>query len=464
MEEKEREQYEKLVLTPIRTLIPMLAWPTVLSMMISMIYNLVDAFFVGRLGTSASAAIGVVMSLQTIFQAVGFMFGHGSGTIISRKLGQGEREDASRYLSGALKTGLLVSLVLVLLGFLFLTPLMRFMGSSDTILPYAKNYAAFILLCGPAMVGSCVLNNVMRYEGKAFFAMLGLVSGGVLNMLGDPLFMFGFHMGITGAGLSTALSQYVSFFILLYMFLSHKTVCRIDFRKSHLAVPELLHILQNGFPSLIRQSLNGISTMVLNNAALPYGDAAIAAMSIAGRVMMFIASVMVGIGQGFQPVAAYNYGAEKFKRIREAFFFAFRTGELVLCVLAVIGFLFPSQIVAVFRDDPEVIRIGVPAVRCMCIAAAIQPTGVLGNMLFQSIGESKTASFLAMLRSGLYYIPLVFLLPRFFGIFGIQSAQMLADILTLLTTAPFLAVFFRKLPDENRETVTDRLYRGENMD
>ncbi len=461
MEKKEREQYEKLVLTPIGRLIPMLAWPTVLSMMISMIYNLVDAFFVGKLGTSASAAIGVVMSLQAVFQAMGFMFGHGSGTIISRMLGRGEQKDASRYLSGALKTALLGSLVLVALGFAFINPLMRFMGSSETILPYSRNYASFILACGPAMVGSCVLNNVMRYEGKAFFAMLGLVSGGVLNMIGDPIFMFGFHMGITGAGLSTALSQYISFFILLYMFLSKKTVSRIDLRNSHLELPELLHIMQNGFPSLIRQSLNSISTMVLNNAALPYGDAAIAAMSISGRVMMFIASVMIGIGQGFQPVSAYNYGAEKFKRIREAFFFSFRTGEIVLCILAALGALFPARIVGVFRDDPEVIRIGVPAVRCMCVAAAIQPASVLGNMLFQSIGESKTASFLALLRSGLYYIPLVFLLPRFVGIFGIQSAQMLADLLTMITTVPFIVRFFRRLPNENRETVTDRLYCGE---
>ena len=220
MTEKERRQYEKLVLTPVEKLIPALAVPTVISMMVTMIYNLVDAFFVGKLGTSASAAIGIVLGVQSIIQAFGFMLGHGSGSLISFHLGKGNREHADMLLATSFFTAMGFSVLLSLFCFSFLTPLMRQMGSTDTILPFSRNYATYILISGPALMCSCVLNNVMRYEGKAVLAMVGLVSGGVLNMIGDPILMFGLGLGIDGAGLSTAISQYISFGILLYMFLS----------------------------------------------------------------------------------------------------------------------------------------------------------------------------------------------------------------------------------------------------
>ena len=213
-----------------------------------------------------------------------------------------------------------------------------------------------------------------------------------------------------------------------------------------------------GFPSLIRQMLNSISTITLNHCAMPYGDAAIAAMTIVGRIVMFIGSAMIGLGQGFQPVSAYNYGARKFKRLRESFFFTFRTGTIVLSVLAVIGFIFPGQIVGLFRDDPAVIAIGARALRFQCIAVVTQPFTVTSNMMFQSIGRSKEASFLALLRSGLYYIPLLIVLPLFIGLTGIQSAQMFADILTMLTSIPFVVKFMRETPDEDLTSEIDRLY------
>ena len=283
MSEKERLQYEKLVLTPVGKLIPSLAIPTIISMMVTMIYNTVDAYFVGKLGTSASAAIGIVLGVQSIIQAFGFMLGHGAGSQISIHLGRGERKMADRLLSTAFFTAAGFSIILSACCFVFLNPLMRLMGSTDTILPFSSNYATYILISGPALMCSCVLNNVMRYEGKAVLAMAGLVSGGVLNMIGDPILMFGLGLGIDGAGLSTAISQYVSFGILLYMFLTRKTISRISIRNFSRDIRDLLRIIRVGFPSLIRQMLNSISTMTLNNCAMPYGDAAIAAMSIVGR-------------------------------------------------------------------------------------------------------------------------------------------------------------------------------------
>ena len=459
MSEKERKQYEKLVLTPVGRLIPSLAVPTVISMMVTMIYNLVDAYFVGKLGTSASAAIGIVLGVQSIIQAFGFMLGHGSGSLISVLLGRGDRKAADRMLATAFFTAAGFSILLSAFCMAFLTPLMRLMGSTDTILPFSRNYATYILISGPALMCSCVLNNVMRYEGKAALAMVGLVSGGVLNMIGDPILMFGMGLGIDGAGLSTAISQFISFGILLYMFLSNRTITRISVRNYTRNIHDLLLILKVGFPSLIRQMLNSIATMTLNNCAMPYGDAAIAAMSIVGRVVMFIGSAMIGIGQGFQPVSAYNFGAKKYARLRQAFFFTFRMGMIVLGTLGVLGMIAPGPVVRLFRDDPEVVAIGALALRFQCVAVFFQSFSVTASMMFQSVGRSREASFLATLRSGLFYIPLLIVLPRFIGLLGIQSAQMWSDLLTTAVSVPFVVRFFREIPKEDEETETDRAYR-----
>ena len=338
---KEQQQYQKLVMTPVEQLIPRLAIPTILSMMITMIYNLVDAYFVGKLGTSASAAIGVVLGVQSIFQAFGFMMGHGAGSQISLKLGEGDRDAADRLFSTAFFHALVISVIVGIICLFGLEPLMRLMGSTDTILPFSKNYGFYILISGPALVGSCVLNNVMRYEGRAVLAMVGLVTGGVLNMIGDPILM-----------------QYISFGILLYMVFSKRTISRLSLRFRSNDPEVTLSIMRVGFPSLIRQMLNSIATITLNHAAMPYGDAAIAAMAIVGRIVMFIGSAMIGLGQGFQPVSAYNFGARKYARLRKAFFFTVKAGMMVLGILAIFGFLFPAPIVRLFRDDPQVVEIG----------------------------------------------------------------------------------------------------------
>ena len=457
---KEQQQYRKLVMTPVEKLIPRLAVPTIFSMMITMIYNLVDAYFVGKLGTSASAAIGVVLGVQSIFQAFGFMMGHGAGSQISVRLGEGDRDAADRLFSTAFFHALVISVIVGVLGLIGLEPLMRLMGSTDTILPFSKNYGFYILISGPALVGSCVLNNVMRYEGRAVLAMFGLVTGGVLNMIGDPILMFGLGLGIDGAGLSTAISQYISFGILLYMVFSKRTISRLSLRYRSNDPDVTLSIMRVGFPSLIRQMLNSLATITLNHCAMPYGDAAIAAMAIVGRIVMFIGSAMIGLGQGFQPVSAYNYDARKFKRLRDSFYFTVKAGMAVLGILAIFGFMFPGPVVQLFRDDPRVVEIGSRALRFQCIAVVMQPFSVTANMMFQSIGRSKEASFMAMLRSGLYYIPSLLILPLFLGLTGIECAQMVSDILTTLTCIPFVVRFMRETPEEDQVSEIDRLYGG----
>lgn len=448
------------MLTPVNKVIPRLAVPTIISMMTSMIYNLVDAFFVGKINTSASAAIGILLSVHALYQAIGFMHGHSSGSIISAKLGQGDKKGASRYASIAFFSAMLISCAVMLICFIFRHRLMVLLGSTETILPYAEAYGIYIILSGPALSMSCVLNNIMRYEGKAFYAMIGLVSGGVLNMILDPVMMFSMDMGIAGAGLATAISQCVSLIVLLVMFMRGHVISRISPRIfwAEYNGRDHLRIIQNGLPSLLRQMLLSFSSMTLNICANPYGDAAIAAMTIVGRIMMFTGSAMIGIGQGFQPVAAYNSGAGKFRRIRAGYFFTWKLGELVMGALTLICLIFPAEIITIFRDDPEVVEIGVTALRFRCVSSVLQPFIVVTNMTFQSMRMARQASFLACLRSGLYYIPALLILPHFWGITGIESAQMVADILTVLTVIPFAVKFLRELPKEDQASPVDSAY------
>jgi len=459
--EDEARQYKKMILTPPGKLVFTLAVPTVISMLITMVYNLVDAYFVGKINTSASAAIGIVMSVQSVFQAFGFMYGQGSGSKVARLLAAGKKEEADKTLTLGVSASLLSGVFLTLMGFVFLDALINSMATA-TIFPYAKTYATYILISGPVLAMSCVLNNVLRYEGRAFFAMFGLVSGGILNMALDPILMFNYGLGIKGAAIATMVSQIVSLGILLYMFLSHRAISSINL--SYLKLPaseifgRIFEIVKTGFPSLLRQLCATLSTMVLNACSKPYGDAAIAAMTIDGRVLMFIGSTMIGIGQGFQPVSAFNYGSRKYKRVREACFATWRAGTILMTGLAVLGFIFSAEIIRVFRDDDMVVYYGIPALRFMCIAVVVQPISVVGNMLFQSIGEARKASILSMLRSGLCYIPLLVILPLFMGFLGIQCSQMCADILSALISVPFLIGFFKGLPGEDMHTEQDDKY------
>lgn len=439
------QQYKKMTETPVSQLVVTLGIPTTISMLVTNIYNMADTFFVGRLGTSASGAIGIVFGFMSIIQAFGFMYGQGAGSILSRKLGQQDINEATTYASTgfflALSTGLLLSLI----GFLFINPLLRLLGSTDTILPYARTYVSFIMLASPLMMCSFTMNNILRYEGKASLAMVGLVSGAILNIICDPIFMFVFHMGIAGAGLATALSQCVSFIILLSVFLRGKTQSRLSLQCFRFG-KKMWDIISTGFPSLIRQGLATLSTMVLNHCAAPYGDAAIAAMSIVSRINFFMFATGLGMGQGYQPVAGFNFGAQKYLRVRKAFRFTLLLSECMLGVMAVIGFLLSPVVIGWFRNDPQVIAIGSVALRYQCVALLFQPLSVMSNMTFQTTGRRGLASFTAMLRSGLYFIPIVSSLTLLTGVWGIQSAQAITDILTFFTVLPLVVHYFHKMP------------------
>lgn len=447
-QKKYNSQYDKMTQEPVGRLVIKLGIPTTISMLVTNIYNMVDTMFVGKLGTSASGAVGIVFGFMAIIQAFGFMYGQGAGSIISRQLGHKDAENASRIASTSFFLALATGAIIGIIGFVFVEPLMYLLGSTDTILPYAKEYIKYILIAAPFMASSFVLNNILRFEGKAILAMAGLLTGAILNMAGDPIFMFALDMGIGGAGLSTALSQVVSFAILLFMFVSGKTDSKISIRKFTRHFRDVFDIVATGFPSLVRQGLTSISTMLLNREAKVYGDAAISAMSIVSRISMFIFSVGLGVGQGFQPVCGFNYGAGKYTRVKKAFRFTLIASEILMGTFAVAGLLCSSQAIRIFRDDAEVIAFGTPALRYQCAALFLQPLTVLSNMTFQSTGQKIGATMISMLRSGVYFIPILFIMTKTFGYTGIQLAQPVADVLSFLTVIPFMIIFFKKLPED----------------
>ncbi len=446
-------QYEKMTETPIPKLILTLSVPTVLSMLVTNVYNLVDTAFVGRLGTSASGAVGVVFGFMAIIQAFGFMFGQGSGSIISRALGKKDVGSASDHAILGFVSSFTGGLLITVFGFVFLDEIVSILGSTETIAPFARIYITYILFAAPFMSSSLTLNNILRYEGRASLGMIGLMTGGILNIAGDPIFMFALKMDIAGAGLSTALSQIVSWCILVGMFLFGKTETKLSVGGlKNSSVKMLFNIMATGFPSMLRQGLNSITTVMLNSRCRVYGDPAVAAMSIVTRIIFFAFSIALGIGQGFQPVAGFNYGAGKFSRLKKAFKFTMLVAEGIIIVGCGVLFIFSGELIGIFRDDPEVIEIGVRALRLQALAHMTLPPTMAVEMLLQSTGKRLGASVLSSLRSGVLFIPALIILSEIRGLAGIQEAQPVSLILALPIALPFAVSFFKKLPKEDKET------------
>jgi len=442
----DKAQYIKMTEEPVGGLILSLAVPTIVSMLVSSIYNMADTYFVSKLGTSASGAVGIVFSLMAIIQAVGFTVGMGSGSWISRLLGAHKTGEASEVAASGFYLSIALGTLLAVVGLARLDDLMRLLGASDTILPYARDYAKYILLAAPVMSASFVLNNILRAEGKAKFAMIGISVGGILNCGLDPLFIFGFGWGIAGAAIATALSQLVSFVILLAVFISGRTITKVGVARVARRPKIYVEIVKNGLPSFCRQGLASVSTIALNVGAAVYGDAAVAAMAIVGKIFMFIFSIILGVGQGYQPVVGYNYGARKYDRVRTAFFFTLKVTTAIMMACAVAGFAAAAAAMRLFiAADPEVVAIGAKALRLQCLTMPILTLGVMCNMTFQSIGKSWTATFLSSLRQGVYFLPLILVLPRLLGLIGVQATQPIADVFTFATCLPLIIRFFRQL-------------------
>ena len=449
MTHSSNSQYDRMTGESIPKLIIVLSVPTVLSMLVTNIYNLVDTAFVGRLGTSQSGAVGVVFGFMSIIQAVGFMFGQGAGSITARLLGARDPENASRSASAGIVCSVAMGLFISLVSAFLLDPIVRILGSTETIAPHAKSYLTFILIAAPFMTGSYTLNNLLRYEGKASLGMVGLMAGAVLNIALDPILMFMLDLGIAGAAIATASSQILSFFILLSMFLRGKTAVTLSIRNADLRPSSVLEIMTTGAPSMLRQILNSAATILLNGSAAVYGDEAVAAMSIVSRITFFVFALALGIGQGFQPVCAFNYGAGKYSRLKKAYQVTVFFSETVILVTASAALLLSGRLIGVFRDDPAVIEIGTRALRLQMVTILFLPFTTCTEMLYQSTGHRIGATFLSGARSGLFFIPSLLLLSALRGLNGIQEAQPLAYLLSVPLAAGFMIRFFHHLPRED---------------
>lgn len=436
------KHYQKMTATPVSRLILNLGIPTTISMLITSIYNMADTYFVGNVGESAQAATGVLFTLQAILQGIAFMLGHGGGTFVSKQLAEQDSKTATMYISTSFFTGAAVGLIISVVGLLFLEPLVLLLGSTQTILPHAMDYGLWVLIACPFIICSLILNNGLRYEGKAFYAMFGLTTGGILNILGDYILVSRLGMGVYGAGLATAVSQIISFCILLFMYLK-MAQSTISMKAVSRKLSVYRSICRVGLPSLIRQSLNAMTSGVLNNMTKAFGDAAIAAMSVVNRYSQFLMCVGLGMGQGFQPVAAFNYQAKKYSRVKKGLVFTMCFGFVFIGGISLVSIFIASPIIGIFQKAPEVIAVGSVALRYAAIGMMFAPLSVPVNMLYQSIQQPTISSVLSLIRSGAITIPLLLIAVPLIGITGVQIAQPTADIIAGLISIPFIVRFLR---------------------
>ena len=430
--------------TPVAKLVLSLAAPTVASQLISIIYNTADTYFVSHISTSASAAVGVVFSLQSIIQAYGFGVAMGAGSLISLRLGEKKDLEANRCASSGLLAELAGGLLMLILGLLYLEPLIRALGATETMLPHACAYGRIILMGAPIMCGSFILNCILRAEGAAVASMIGLCSGGILNIALDPLLIFTFGMGTAGAAVATVISQCVSFLVLAVAFLRGRSIVHLRPKYTSRSPRDYVQILAVGFPTIARQGMASLASALMNIQGAVYGDAAVAALTISNKIYLLVRNVIIGIGQGFQPVAGYNYGAGDRKRTRQAFIFATKLGTVICILAAAIIAAFAEPIIGWFRADDQVIAIGRLALLYTCAVMPFMAYSTFVNQLYQCLGFKVPATVLASLRQGICFLPLIFLLPHFLGLQGVQMTQPGSDLLTFFICIPFQIVFFRK--------------------
>ena len=438
------DKYTFLTQAPVHRVIGAMAIPTIISMLLTSMYNLVDTFFVGKINTQSTAAVGIVFSVMFFIQAFSFFFGNGSGNYISRQLGAQNTKDAEVMASTGLFYTLVFSLIVMLLGWIFLEPISILLGSTPTILPYTRQYLGISLLGTPFIMGTFCINNQMRFQGFTKYSVYGVISGSIINCLLDPVFIFGFSMGVSGAAVASVIGQICGFVIMLIMSqkegVIHYTHRRISFEGRFVK-----EIIAGGTPSISRQGLASVSTIALNSVAGNYGDAAIAAMSIVTRISMFIFSVIVGLGQGFQPMCGFCYGAKLYDRVKEGFWFSTKIGTFFLLFWSVVLIIFSGEVVSLFRDDPEVIAIGIPALRYQMIIFPACSFMMMANMMMQTCRKTIRANILAASRQGLFFIPLIFVLPYFYGLFGVEICQAVSDIISLIVTIPIVWSAFKEM-------------------
>lgn len=425
-----KERVDKLILK--------MAVPTIIAQLITTIYNLVDTYFVSTLGTNATAAVGVNSSLERTITLVGSLIGAGACSYIARLLGAKRDDDANQVMSTSFFSGFVIGIFLLIAGLVGIEPLVNLLGATDDCRQYSMQYANYVLLAAPFMIGSFIMNMCLRSEGSATYAMIGIGFGGVLNCFLDPLFIYGLGLGVAGASMATAISKFISFCILLYPYLKKNTAVQISIKKVKFIIEDIKEVLAIGSTSFFRSALAVVAAVLINRVAGSFSTSALAALSVANRVMEFPFAIILGFGQGYQPVVGFNWGAKQKERVRKCFKFGSTTsvtGAIVICVVLA---LFATPVVCLFNKeaDAEVLRLGILCIRLQCLTLPIHAWVSIINMFYSGVGNAKYALAISTARQGYCFIPVLFIAPMILGINGIAATQALADVLSLLVAVP----------------------------
>ena len=457
MAESGRQQRKEMMLTaPIHKIIPKMAIPTIVAFLINSIYSLADTYFVSSLGTNATAAVSVNSSLDQLIMMTGSMLAMGANSYIARLLGQGEEKKASQVLSTSFFLAGLLGLLLTIVGSIFMTPMVRLLGATPTCEQYSIDYATYVLLAAPFMACNFVMNQCLRSEGSATLSMIGMGFGGVLNCILDPIFIFGFDMGVAGASLATAISKWVSFAILVFPYLTRRSMLHLSIRNFRLRWQMISEVISVGSSSMFRSGLAVVAGIMLNDMAGNISDSVLAGIGVCTKIMMFPFSIILGFGNGFQPVAGFNWGAKQFDRVLGSYRFSSITALIGSTVMAVGLMVFADPIIVLFAGtDPDMREIGALCIRLQCLALPIHAWVAIVNMFCVGLGNAKGALVLSTARQGSCFIPILYPLAWIFGAYGLASVQAVADILTLALAIPIVISLMKKVKLAREEPLSE---------
>ena len=431
---------------PIHRIIPKMAVPTIIAFLITTIYSLADTYFVSSLGTNATAAVSVNSSLDQLIMMCGSMLAVGANSYIARLLGQGDQKKASQVLSTAFFSAAAMGALLLVFGGIFMTPMVRLLGATPTCEQYSIDYATYVLLAAPFMASNFVMNQCLRSEGSATLSMIGMGIGGVLNCILDPIFIFALDMGVAGASLATAISKFVSFAILIFPYITSRSVLRLSIRNFCPSRDIVSKVVSMGSSSMFRNGLAVITAIMLNDIAGNISDSVMAGIGVTNKIMMFPFGIILGFGNGFQPVAGFNWGAKRYDRVEESYRFSAKVALIGSVVMAVLFAVFADPIIQLFAgDDPEMRKIGVWCVVAQCIALPIHAWVAIVNMLCVGLGNAKGALALSTARQGSCFVPILYPLAWAFEAYGVASVQALADVLTLALAIPIVIAMLKKI-------------------
>ena len=458
---KQERRRTMMVNEPVGRVIIKMAVPTIVAFLINSIYSLADTYFVSGLGTAATAAVSVNASLDQLIMMCGSMLAVGANSYIARLLGQGNDKKASQVLSTAFFIAFAIGLTLTVLGTIFMEPMVRLLGATDTCLEHSIDYATYVLLAAPFMATSFVMNQCLRSEGSATLSMIGMSFGGILNCALDPLFIFGVPalgipaMGVAGASLATAISKVVSFSILIFPYITRKSLLHLSLRNFHFCKDIVGQIVSVGSSSMFRSGLAVVAGILLNDMAGNISDSVLAGIGVCTKVMMFPFSIILGFGTGFQPVAGFNWGAKRYDRVKQSYQFASNMAFWGAALLAGAIALFAKPIITVFAgSDPQMQEIGALCIRLQCIALPIHAWVAIVNMLCAGLGNAGGALLLSTSRQGSCFLPILFPMAALWGAYGLASVQAVADVLSLVFAIPMCIYMMKKIKTAEKQLTT----------